>query len=373
MAKIHYPKSEKPKKNKTWYKKKTEHGPSFWQILFRIVVILAAVALGMSYLSIFIDPAFMSLPYFFGLYYIPIFALNLVLFFIGLVRMRRYLIISLVALLPSLFFADLFVKFGNEEKSVAGDEVKVMSYNVGHFEAGSKGMNYSQTLSKICEFVSREAPDVLCLQEFHSTDTATVNRLLSYLPYRHRYFYRNDGAHFGNITLSRYPIVNSGTIDFPNSSNLCIWSDIRINDVTVRVYNCHMQSNQLSFATIIRHMAGDFSNEVKNVHSSLAHNNVRRGEQVGIVHDHIAACTLPSMVCGDFNDTPMSYTYHRLAEGHKDSFADGGRGFGATFSLLWPMLRIDYILVPKNVSCDRTTVNRVPYSDHYPVSTLLYF
>ena len=92
-----------------------------------------------------------------------------------------------------------------------------------------------------------------------------------------------------------------------------------------------------------------------------------------MVHDHIAACTIPSMICGDFNDTPMSYTYHRLAAGHKDSFADGGSGMGATFSVLWPLLRIDYILVPENVTCDRTTVNRVPFSDHYPVSTLIYF
>ena len=140
MAKIHYPKSEKPKKNKTWYKKKTERGLDIWQILFRVLVIVSAAALAISYLSIFIDPGFMALPYFFGLYFIPIFILNVTLLIIGLIRMKRYLVISLVALLPSLFFADLFVKFGGEEKSVSGDEVKVMTYNVGGFGLAAKGM-----------------------------------------------------------------------------------------------------------------------------------------------------------------------------------------------------------------------------------------
>ena len=373
MARIHYPKSEKPKRNKTWYKKKTERGLTAWQIAFRVLVVISAVLLCISYLSIFIDPAFMSLPYFFGLYYIPIFLLNVALLMVGLVKMRRYLVISLVALLPSLFFADLFVKFGGEEKSISGDEVKVMTYNVGHFGAASKGMNPAQALNKICEFVAREAPDILCLQEFETADTAAVNRLLKYLPYRHRYFYFEDGAHWGNITFSRYPIVDSGTLSFPKSANLCIWSDIRINDVTIRVYNSHLQSNSLSFTNIIKRMAGDFSHEVKSVHENLAQHHVQRGEQVGIMHDHIAACTIPTMICGDFNDTPMSYTYHRLAEGHKDSFVDGGTGFSATFSLFWPLLRIDYILTPENVSCDRTSVARVPFSDHYPVSTLIYF
>lgn len=374
MAKIHYPKTEKPKRNKTWYKKQTEHGLSVWQIIFRVFVIIAAVALCISYLSIFIDPAFLSLPYFFGLYYIPIFILNACLLLYGLIKMRKYLIISLVALLPSLFFADLFVKFGNEEKSVAGDEVKVMTYNVGRFGAASKGMNEAQALSKVCEFAAREKPDILCLQEFRIKDTARISQILKFLPYHSHHLFKSEG-NLGNITFSRYPITESGTITFPKSANICIWSDIRINDVTVRVYNCHLQSNALSFTNIIKRMSqkGQFTDEVKTVHENLAHHNRQRSEQVGQVHDHITSCPLPSLVCGDFNDTPMSYTYHRLASRHKDSFAEGGHGFAATYSMLWPLLRIDYILVPENVPCDRTTVNRVPYSDHYPVSTLIYF
>ena len=375
MAKIHYPKEDKPKRNKTWYKKKTERGLTIWQILFRALVIVAAAALCISYLSIFIAPAFMSLPYFCGLYYIPLFFLNVVLLVIGLIRMKKYLVISLVALLPTLFFADLFIKFGGEEKSLSGDEVKVMSYNVGRFSAAAKGMTQAQASTKVCEFIAREAPDIVCLQEFQTSDSSSVNRILKYLPYRCHYFYGTGKNLSGNIIFSRYPIVDKSAITFKDTHNLCLWCDVRINDVTVRVYNCHLQSNRLSFTNTIRKMAkkGQFTDEVKNVHERLAHSNIQRSQQVGTIHDHIKACNLPSMVCGDFNDTPMSYTYHKLASGHKDSFADGGNGFGATYSVLWPLLRIDFILMPENVSCDRTHITRVPYSDHYPVSTLIYF
>ena len=374
MARIHYPKSEKPKRNKTWYKKQTVHGLSAWQIAFRVFVAIAAIALCISYLSIFIDPAFMSLPYFFGLYYTPIFLLNAGLLLYGLIKMKRYLIISLVALLPSLLFADLFVKFGKEEKSMTGDEVKVMSYNVGGFGLAAKGMNSTQALAKICEFAAREAPDILCIQEFYASDSASLARILKFLPYRYSTF-EGQKTCSGDITFSRYPIVNSGYIRFKESINKCIWCDVRINDITVRVYNCHLQSTSFSFAGTLQRLSkkGEFTNEVKGVHERLSLTNIQRSQQVSAIHDHIAACTIPTMVCGDFNDTPMSYTYHRLASGHTDSFADGGRGFGATYSVLWPLLRIDYILVPQNVPCDRTTVTRVPYSDHYPVSTLIYF
>ena len=35
---------------------------------------------------------------------------------------------------------------------------------------------------------------------------------------------------------------------------------------------------------------------------------------------------------------------------------------------VWPLLRIDYILVPRNVECVEHTIHRTPFSDHYPVT-----
>ncbi len=78
---------------------------------------------------------------------------------------------------------------------------------------------------------------------------------------------------------------------------------------------------------------------------------------------------MKTIVCGDFNDTPMSYTYHQLQKKHKDCFVEAGNGFGATYSRLWPALRLDYILIPEEYRTIYHQIERVPYPDHYPVLT----
>ena len=367
-----YTQERKPKKSS---KPKRKRKYTLPQLVYIAVTLIFAVALLLAYLSVWIDPAFFPVPYFFGLYFIPLFIINLVFLLIGLFKMKNYLIISLVALLPSLLFAERFVKLGKEEKSIYGDEVKVMSWNVGRFRSAAKGMNQAEAYAKVCDFLQRESPDILCLQECMVTDTAAVGRIASHLPYTSRRLYRQDGRFCGNVTFSRYPIVASGSIDFHNSANQCIWCDLRVNDATVRVYNCHLESNCFSFTEIIRKMKqkGQLADEVKIVHERLMETALHRSEQVGSIGDHIKASQIPTLVCGDFNDTPMSYAYQHLSHGHKDSFVEGGTGFSATYSAFWPLLRIDYILIPENNVADRTTISRVPFSDHYPVSTLVYF
>jgi endonuclease/exonuclease/phosphatase family metal-dependent hydrolase len=49
-----------------------------------------------------------------------------------------------------------------------------------------------------------------------------------------------------------------------------------------------------------------------------------------------------------------------------------GHGFGATYRALWPFLRIDYILYPKDLNAVSYTVADVTYSDHYPVISTYY-
>ena len=93
----------------------------------------------------------------------------------------------------------------------------------------------------------------------------------------------------------------------------------------------------------------------------------RRPKQVDTVFKDIENCPVEAFVCGDFNDDPMSYTYYRMTRGRKDSFREAGSGFGATFSRLWPLLRIDYVLVPDRFKAIDYQVPRVKYSDHYPV------
>ena len=59
-------------------------------------------------------------------------------------------------------------------------------------------------------------------------------------------------------------------------------------------------------------------------------------------------------------------TYNTLCEELNDAFVVKGRGYGYTFRPMHSMLRIDYILVPQNVTCLSHTTHKVELSDHYP-------
>jgi endonuclease/exonuclease/phosphatase family metal-dependent hydrolase len=69
-----------------------------------------------------------------------------------------------------------------------------------------------------------------------------------------------------------------------------------------------------------------------------------RARQAEILREHIAASPHPVIVCGDFNDTPLSYSYRLMSKGLKDSFMEKGWGLGTTYAGALPALRIDYIL-----------------------------
>lgn len=85
----------------------------------------------------------------------------------------------------------------------------------------------------------------------------------------------------------------------------------------------------------------------------------------------IENCRENVIVTGDFNDTPMSYTYWRLSRKRKDSFKEAGSGAGATFSKLRPLLRIDYILFPESYNALSHKVINKRFSDHYPVEAII--
>ena len=93
----------------------------------------------------------------------------------------------------------------------------------------------------------------------------------------------------------------------------------------------------------------------------------RRPKQADMILKDIASSPVEAFVCGDFNDNPMSYTYFRLSRDRSDSFVEAGSGFGATYSFLWPMLRIDYILYPERFRAVMHKTLKVRYSDHYPI------
>ena len=90
-------------------------------------------------------------------------------------------------------------------------------------------------------------------------------------------------------------------------------------------------------------------------------------KEVEKIKEHMQKSPYPLIVCGDFNDTPLSYAYHSIKQNLVDAFNESGKGFGNSFVRI-PVLRIDYILHdPQFKSTNYKTYPNI-LSDHYAVS-----
>ena len=350
----------------------------FFGLTSRVLMLIVAGLLILSYASIVLNPAkvwFISLV---GIFFVPLSLLNFLLLLWAVKRRSKSFMIPLLALLPAFFFVGRYVQFDSEEDRIArmshtGNTIKVVSYNVGRF-ALDDGEFSSRTdcADSVFSFILEQDPDIICLQEFHISDAENIRSLLRrrMSDYHAEYymFPTSNGA-FGNVTLSRIPVKDKGMIKFDGSANLAIYTDYEYNDRKFRVYNCHFESYNISMSGLLKAMAKRDKTVFSETGNKMKMSITRRPKQVDRVFSDIEKCPVDAFVCGDFNDNPMSYTYFRMTRGRKDAFVEAGDGFGATYSLLWPMLRIDYVLYPERYRAISHDIPRVPYSDHYPVIT----
>ncbi len=345
-------------------------------ITSRVLMLIVAALLALSYLSIVVNPARVWVLSLFGILFVPLMTLNVILLLWAIKRRSKSFLIPLFILLPSFFFIGRYVQLNSDEaveEPVTENTVKIISWNVGRFLMHEKGVGDRQScIDSVFSFIRRQDADIVCLQEFHIKDASKVKSYLKrkFSGYNAEYFlFTERGGHCGNLTLSRLPVAGKGKIKFDESANLAIYTDYNSGDCRFRVYNCHFESYNVSFSGLIRAVARRDSVVMAQTGTKVKRSITRRPKQVDKVFTDIENCPVPSFVCGDFNDNPMSYTYYRMTRDRKDAFVEAGNGFGATYSLLWPMLRIDYVLYPDTYRAVSHEIPRVPYSDHYPVIT----
>lgn len=341
----------------------------------RVLLVIAAALLALSYLSIIVNPARFWLISIAGIFFLPLAVLNIVLFVWALFRKSKAFIIPLLALVPAMFFVGRFIHASGGTAEPTENTVKVMTWNVGRFAMSDiEGTETVRACAdSVFSFIESQDPDIVCIQEIKVEDSA---RIKSYLEkclegyYCEYYVYPDSKGVFGNATFSKMPVRNSGNLDFENSANLAMFTDYQVGDKAIRIYNCHFESYNISFSGIIRSLLGGTEEDVvsKTGHK-VKRSILRRPKQVDQVLRDIEHCPVEAFVCGDFNDTPMSYTYYRLMRGRDDTFVKGGKGFAATYARLWPLLRLDYILCPDSYTVVSHETPRVKLSDHYPVIT----
>jgi len=142
----------------------------------------------------------------------------------------------------------------------------------------------------------------------------------------------------------------------------------------VRIFNNHLQSirfnkNNYSFITNSKALKDDERlREIKDISFRLRDAFIKRASQAKILSKHIQNSPFPVIVCGDFNDVPVSYTYRKMRKNLDDSFIEAGRGIGTTYMGKFPSFRIDFIFHSKEIQCTRFDIPNIKLSDHYPIT-----
>lgn len=348
--------------------------------LFFAIYILALFSLLLSYLAPYISPEKFWLPAFFGLIYPVILIINIFFMIWWAIRRKKKFFLALIVILSGwVHIRNLFqINLTSSENST--DKIKVMSWNVHVFDLYNWKHN-KETRNKIFDLIAEEAPAIICLQEVYSDDNrkfVTLDTLaeIQTAKYFHSEFTTtaNTVHHFGIATFSKYPIVQKGKIEFHTSANnICIYTDLKIGNDTVRVYNMHLQSvllKEKDYKFIEAVVENKKSNELessKNILRRLKLAFMKRAIQADLVKDHIDKCPYPVIVCGDFNDTPASYAYHTLSQNLTDAFTESGNGFGKTYNWISPFLRIDYIFYSEQFSSSDYQTLHDTLSDHFPI------
>lgn len=363
------------------------------RLINRIVFYLniAAVwALVMAYLASRNSPADYWFFAFFGLGYPVILVFNFLFFTYWLIQLRWQALLSLTAMVIGLRTMDNFYHVPLFTKPLKATEAqlaqnpeetyKIMSYNVRLFDLYN-WTNNTTTRDQIFKLLADEAPDIICFQEFYYEDDGQFNSLdtmQSFLKAKNIYLESTTTVqkknHFGIATFSKFPILNTGKIVFGKTAdNLVIYTDLAIGKDTVRVYNAHLQSIRLQqedYRVLKDIMQGPQIDELggaKNIMERLKKAFVRRAWQAEVLAAHAENCPYRAIICGDFNDSPTSYTYATLTRNFYDAFKQSSSGLGRTHIGTSAALRIDYILHSPGIKTAGFETIARELSDHYPI------
>ncbi|MFB9057113.1 endonuclease/exonuclease/phosphatase family protein [Mariniflexile ostreae] len=332
----------------------------FFDKIIYVFNAIAATVLLLSFILPFLPPKTFSLLSVLSLG-VPFLTLVNVLFFLyWLLKLKRQLILSLVVVtIGYVSFGSLY-KFSASKNIKHPENFKVMNYNVRLFNLYD-WIPEKSVETKIIDFIKTESPDVLAIQEYHPNS----NIDLSSFKYK---FEKLAGKKIknGQAIFSKFPIVNSGSIEFPNTSNNAIFADIVKKKDTIRVYNIHFES--LRIDPRIENLNKEESERLfKRIEKTFEMQQL----QTELFLIHKKQSTYKMIICGDFNNSAFSYVYRTIKGDLNDAFQEAGNGFGRTYDFKFFPVRIDFMFVDQAFEVNGFKTYNVFNSDHFPIMATL--
>ena len=359
--------------------------------LFIVLNGVAVAAIFLSYLATLISPERFPLLAFFGVAYGPILLVNILFILFWLLVKKRLALISSIAILIGFVPLSNYFQINPTFSKINPPEphIRVVSQNVKLFG----WYNWSENIANRDDMMSsleKINGDIYCFQEFfHNSgpgifETKELLKLVLDAPHVYDEYTATVGKtqHYGIAIYSKYPMVNTGQIRFEGekNNNMCIYTDVVVYEDTIRIYNVHAASIRFTDThyAVVKELSSQKEkakieiSDFVGIAKRMANAYRRRAQQVEKIKAHALESPYPVIICGDFNDTPVSYSYATISDGLEDAFKVSGSGIGSTYIGAFPSFRIDYIFHSTEYKSGNYTTHPEEVSDHRAISCDLY-
>ncbi|MDB5230614.1 MAG: hypothetical protein JWN76_1419 [Chitinophagaceae bacterium] len=348
---------------------------------FIIITVLLSVAFILSCLVAYLNPATWWVIGFLGLtlpYLIIVLVFSLIFW---LIFKPKYSLIPLLALIIGIQQIRVLFAFhwqSSFDYAKQNNDLRIVTWNVRNFvPLNNNSLKEKYTREGVANSLFRTDADVICLQEFNNSTTRPEADNIGLFSKKYPYhFYSRDQEkkagyyEYGSIIFSRFPIIASQRIPYEgiNPESL-IFIDIVKGADTVRIFTTHLQSfkfsgNDYQGMEKIKDQDEEAMQASKSIIKKMRFAFTRRGMQATRVRNALDNSPYPTIICGDFNDVPNSYTYFKIKGDYKDAFLLKNFGIGRTYNALAPTLRIDYILADPRFMVKQFDMVDEDLSDH---------
>jgi len=243
------------------------------------------------------------------------------------------------------------------------------------------GMYEKAHQNRVIRYLQRQDADIVCLQEvdvYKNEKYLTLPELrkaLNKYPYTYFDFKIYNKRHqYGLAVFSKYPLLNKNTIRYSSRGNISNYCDVVFGEDTLRLFNNHLESNRLELTDLPDSIDSESIKEsAQRISGKLGSARKIRHEQANAIRAEIEKSPYPVLLAGDFNAIPLSYTYLKLRGWDlRDCFLESSIGkWGATLTKRKIGIRIDYILCSDQLHPVSMRIDKVNYSDHYPVTATI--
>lgn len=347
--------------------------------------ILGALALLFSYLSAYIDPSTWWPPAFLGLAYPVLVVVNVFFICYWIIHYRWWFLLSLVMVASGYSFLRQTISFRFQNTVLPvkyPGKIRVMTYNVHFFRKFSDAPG-AEVRSDMLRLIKETDPDVICFQEYFTRAKGNYDTRDSILKIMHShsyYFHPSDSNRneaYGIAIFSKFPILHTAWFPIstdPTSVNGAISADLQLKGRVVRLFSVQLQSirfgpGDYEFIDRLKKEISPDMQSSRMIGHKLKWAFIKRGVQAKTMAAKIAESPYPVIVCGDFNDPPVSFAFQTVSKNLQNCFAEQGRGFARTYNGSFPNFQIDYILCSPLFGVLNYRIIKKELSDHFPVTS----